>query len=45
MKYIFPVAGLISGVACILLGQVIAGVFLCLCSAVVYSYCLEGDKE
>jgi hypothetical protein len=44
MKYVFPVAGLISGVVCILMGQALAGTFLCFCSAILYNDCLEGDK-
>lgn len=45
MKYVFPVAGLISGVACILLGHGLAGMFLYFFSWMVYGDCLEGDKE
>jgi hypothetical protein len=44
MKYIFPAVALTGGIACILLGHGLAGMFLCFFSLMVYDDCLKGDK-
>jgi hypothetical protein len=40
MKDMFPVAALLGGVACIIIGQAFTGIILCIAAACVY----EDDK-
>jgi hypothetical protein len=44
MKDMFPIAALLGGVACIIMGQAFAGIVLCIAAACVYEDD-KGDRE